>query len=236
MISIIIPAYNEQSRIARTLEVYVEYAKKQNLQWDILVVLNGCIDDTEKVVVSFVKKYQNVSYITATNKGKGVAIKEGFLHALKNKNNKGIGFVDADCATGPSEFHSLCSRLFEARAVDIVMGSRYMPQANVRRPFYKSVGRKIVYHPLLYLLFGFNFYDIQCGAKIFKRFVVESVVSHLMTSDWSIDPEILYLSKKQGYSIVEMPIEWHDQKESKFTVGAGIKMIGDLFWLRYQHR
>lgn len=234
MISIIIPAYNEQSRIARTLEMYVQYAKQHNVSWNLLVVLNGCTDDTEKVVQEYSKKYPIISYIIASGKGKGVAIKEGFLHAL-HQNNTAIGFVDADGATEPKEFHRLCFRLFNQNNVDVVIGSRYMPENNVSRPLYKSIGRTIVYHPLLYFLFGFNFYDIQCGAKVFKRSVIFSIASRVTTPGWSIDPELLYLSKKQGYEIVEVSIMWRDQSESKFTIGAGVKMIADLFRLRYQH-
>jgi len=235
MISIIIPAYNEQSRIARTLEAYTQYAKQHNLPWELLVVLNGCTDNTEKIVALYTKKHSNVSCITAPNKGKGTAIKAGFSRTLK-KNSMYIGFVDADCATEPQAFHELYSQLIGTGNPDIVIGSRYMPHKNTSRPFYKSIGRKIVYHPLLYVLFGFNFYDIQCGAKIFKRSAVTAITPHLTTTGWSIDPEILYVAKKQNYTIVEVPIKWSDQKESKFTVGAGIKMVADLFRLRYQHR
>lgn len=236
MVSIVIPAYNEQNRIARTLEAYGQYTKQHSLSWEIIVVLNGCTDNTEKIVNQYITRHANISYIITSNKGKGIAIREGFLWALKNNHSLCIGFVDADCAIVPEEFDLLCKQILDCKNKDVVIGSRYMPESKVVRPIYKNLGRKIIYQPLLYLLFGFNFYDIQCGAKVFKRSVISSIIPYLTTVGWSIDPEILYVSKKQNYAIAEIPIKWQDQKESKFTIFAGIKMLTDLFRLRYQHR
>lgn len=232
MISIIIPAYNEELRIAKTLQEYANYSKIHNLSWQFLVVLNGCTDNTQWVVQQHARLYPAILYITIKEAGKGRAIKEGFLESLKYKNSA-IGFVDADGAILPEDFHSLCEKLNE---YCVVIGSRYMPEHNVKRPLYKMIGRKIIYHPLLYFLFGFSFYDMQCGAKIFKREVIENIAAQLTATNWSIDPELLYLAKKYHYSILEVPIFWKDQSESKFTVCGGINMIFDLFRLYYIHK
>jgi len=232
MVSIIIPAYNEESRIAKTLQEYENYNKTHNVSWQFIVVLNGCTDRTENVVKQHARLYSTISYIKIKEKGKGRAIKAGFLEALTLKNNA-IGFIDADGAILPEDFRTLCNKISD---YDVVIGSRYMPESNVKRPLYKMLGRKIVYHPLLYFLFGFSFYDMQCGAKIFKREVVEHIVKNLTATNWSIDPELLYLAKKNHYFILEVPISWQDKAESKFTVCGGINMMFDLFRLYYIHK
>ena len=117
MISIVIPAHNEEKRIGKMLESYgsffEEKRKKKELDFEILVVLNGCIDKTEEVIKIFSKKYSKIRYINFKEGGKGFAIVEGFKEALKNKENKLIGFVDGDLSTPPEAFHYLIKHIEE---------------------------------------------------------------------------------------------------------------------------
>src|ERR1700731_3817193 len=100
MITIIIPAYNEELRIAKTLQEYANYNKIHDLNWQFIIVLNGCTDNTEWVVQQHARLYPAISYITIEEKGKGRAIKAGFLESLKHE-NYAIGFIDADGAILP---------------------------------------------------------------------------------------------------------------------------------------
>src|SRR5579872_2846573 len=172
-ISIIIPAHNEQNRIGNTLDAYYDFFEKNHSDYEIVVVLNGCVDDTYKVVHAKQNKIRNCIMIDFAQAGKGLAIKAGFANALTRPNNL-IGFVDADMATRPEHFYALVENIDD---YDGIIASRYMPGALVYppRPGVKEWGRRLVYQPLTWLLFGLNFDDYQCGAKLFKRAVIEKI-------------------------------------------------------------
>jgi hypothetical protein len=104
------------------------------------------------------------------------------------------------------------------------------------RPFVKTWGRKIVYNGLVKILFGMWNHDFQCGAKLFKRSVIEAVADRLTVQQWAFDVELLYLSKRNGFKVKEVPTVWHDQADSKLKIlGSGLPMLTALFQVRMQH-
>lgn len=238
-ISIIIPAYNEEGRIERTMRAYYQFfSEKQqqtNLAFELIIVLNGCKDNTSGVVHAVTNNLHahNIIIIDIPQAGKGLAIKVGFADALKRENDL-IGFVDADMATAPLAFYDLVKN---STNVDGVIASRYMPGAHItpERPAYKRWGSRIIYEPYVWLLFGLNYYDLQCGAKLFKRAVIEKVVSQLTVAQWAFDAELLYLCKRNGFIIKEIPTTWHDQADSKLTLRGGLRMFSALFKVWRQH-
>lgn len=236
-ISIVIPAYNEEKRIGNTLQEYARYFNKYTdaLHVELLVVLNGCRDNTQGVVDGVRAKYPKINCITTQQAGKGIAIREGFAHILSQQENDYIGFVDADMATKPEYFHDLIKNIGEH---DGIIASRYMPGARVypSRPFIKLWGRRLIFDNLVYLLFGLKFRDTQCGAKLFKRTSLESIVDNMSVKQWAFDVELLYLHKKNGLSIKEHPTVWHDQTDSKLRIlSSGIGMLSSVIKLRMRH-
>lgn len=237
-LSIIIPAYNEEQRIGRTLDAYAQYAAKrqteQDLQTELLVVLNGCKDNTEGVVQQAQAQFPDIiRYITNPKAGKGLAVIAGFNDALTRSNGL-IGFVDADMATAPHYFFQLVDEIAD---YDGIIASRYMPGAQVfpPRPYVKDLGRKIFYNRKVRKLFGLKLYDYQCGAKLFTRSAVQAVIDHMSEGQWAFDVELLYLMHRNGAKLCEVPTVWHDQEGSKLaTFGAGIKMLQALDRL-YEH-
>jgi len=238
-ISIVIPAYNEGGRITRTLDTYSSYFKdmrnKGILDVELLVVLNGCRDNTREIVEAARQRNgDHIRIMDLKQAGKGLAVAEGFKDALTRPNDY-IGFVDADMATKPEHFYDL----FVAQGTaDGAIASRYMAGAQIYppRPFVKSWGRKLVYHSLIRALFGMKYYDYQCGAKLFTRQVVAAIAPHLHERRWAFDVELLYLCKKNGCVIKEVPTVWHDQDDSKLKVmRSGMRMLGSLFELRWRH-
>ena len=240
-ISIIIPAYNEQSRIERTVRAYHKFfAQKQHtdfLDCELVIVANGCTDNTmavvERVRNDLAATNDSIVILNLLQGGKGLAIKAGFADAL-TRNNDMIGFVDADMATSPEAFYDLIVNMGD---YDGTIASRYMPGAQIfpPRPAYKRWGSRLIYEPFVKLLFGLSYYDLQCGAKIFKRYVLEKVTPQLTIRQWAFDVELLYLCKKFGYTIKEVPTVWHDQEDSKLTLVGGLKMFWYLFKLRLAH-
>jgi glycosyltransferase involved in cell wall biosynthesis len=233
-LSIIIPAHNEEKRIERTLRAYAEFFKNIPEKTTLLVVLNACTDDTLSQVHNIQKEFPGISYLDLKPGGKGFAIRKGFVHALESGADL-IGFVDADMATSPQEFYKLVQHLDTA---DGVIASRYMPGSIVvpPRPFIKRWGSKLFYEPLIRILFGMNYYDYQCGAKVFKKEVIAKVTPELTVDQWAFDVELLYLCKKYGFTIKEVPTQWHDQADSKLNITrSGLKMVGALFTIYRRH-
>jgi len=237
-ISIIIPAHNEEKRIRNTLEAYSRFfdmvKQDEDLKYEIVVVLNGCTDDTLDVVEDVKERQRAVSYIDLPEAGKGLAVKAGFEDALKRRNDL-IGFVDADMATAPEYFFELIEKIGEH---DGIIASRYMKGSKVHppRPKIKRWGSWIIYESLVKLLFGISYQDYQCGAKLFKRDVIKKVTPHLTVKQWAFDVELLYLCKKFGFTVIEVPTVWVDKEGSKLSpIGGGIKMLTALFKLRFQH-
>lgn len=234
-LSIVIPAYNEENRIEKTLRAYHQFFSEKHMPFELVVVLNGCKDNTIGVVERIRKDLatNSIIIIDLPQAGKGLAIKAGFADALTRSNDL-IGFVDADMATKPDAYYDLVANL---NGNDGIIASRYMPGAQISppRPAYKRYGSKLVYEPLLWLLFGLSYYDFQCGAKLLKRNVLEKVTPQLTVKQWAFDAELLYLCKKAGFTVIEIPTVWEDQAESKLTLKGGVRMLGSLFTVWWQH-
>jgi hypothetical protein len=137
-------------------------------------------------------------------------------------------------ATKPEAYYDLITNI---DGNDGIIASRYMPGAQISppRPAYKRYGSRLVYEPLKWLLFGLSYYDTQCGAKLFKRATLETVNPQLTVTQWAFDAELLYLCKKNGYTVIEFPTVWEDQADSKLTLKGGIRMISSLFKVWWQH-
>lgn len=232
-ITLVIPAHNEENRIGRTLDRYTTHFKETPYTISYIVVLNGCSDNTHVVVRDAQERLRDIAIVDLQEAGKGIALKEGFLKALSTDADH-IGFVDADMATTPQEFEKLIKQGIH---YDGIIASRYLKESIVvpARPWVKEWGRRLVYQPLVWALFGMRFADYQCGAKLFKRAVIETIAPALTVRQWAFDVELLYLCKKAGFTIKEVPTEWHDQADSKLKIRSGFVMLKALFKVRRHH-
>lgn len=234
-LSIIFPAYNEEKRIEKTIRTYHQFFSEKNMPFEFVIVLNGCKDDTIGVVERVRNELttSSIVIIDLQQAGKGLAIKAGFADAL-TRNNDLIGFVDADMSTYPNAFYDLIEKI---NGNDGIIASRYMPGAQISppRPAYKRYGSRIIYEPLIWLLFGLTYYDFQCGAKLFKRATLEKINPQLTVKQWAFDAELLYLCKKAGYTVIEVPTVWEDREGSKLTLRGGIRMLSAMFGVWWQH-
>ena len=235
-VSIVIPAHNEEKRISKTLLAYYQFfnsiRESEGIDFEILVVLNGCTDNTLEAIQGLYDRCEEVLILDITEAGKGLAVREGFIDALTRQNHL-IGFVDADMATEPQFFYDL---IMDIEDNDGIIASRYMPQSVVMppRPAIKRWGSKLFYEPLVRLLFGLNYYDLQCGAKLFKRSALIKIVPYLTVNQWAFDVELLYWCKRFGLSIKEVPTTWYDQIHSKLNWWTGgLGMLKTLISLRW---
>lgn len=235
-LTIIIPAHNEEKRILKTLIAYTDYFKKngvsKNISTNFLIVINNSKDKTYDIVKDFSKSNELVSFINLIRGGKGYAITEGFKHILSSNNIPDlIGFVDADMATLPEDYHILVNNL---RNNDGIIASRYIPGAIVNpKPQFKRVIASRVFNLLIRSLFLMPFRDTQCGAKIFKTSAITKIVKNLAFSQWAFDLDLLYALKKFGFRVIEFPTKWSDKEYSKVNFfKAGPFMVLALIRLR----
>ncbi len=212
---LLIPAYNEEKRIEPVLRDYASYFQKNYPGgFQLVVVLNGCRDNTIGVVRGVAADYPAISAIEfAEPIGKGGALIEGLkLAPLADV----IGYVDADGATPPSAFHDLLQRIDEA---DCVIGSRWLPGAvlHVEQSGKRQFASR-VFHLIVEVFFGMHIKDTQCGAKLMRRAAVERIHSKLRIADMAFDINLLYSLKRAGFTILEVPTEWTDKIGSKVAL------------------
>jgi glycosyltransferase involved in cell wall biosynthesis len=241
MISIVIPAYNEEKRIGKILENYGAFfedkkKKKEIKDFEILIAINGTTDRTEDVVKGFMKKYHEIRYIDCGKlDAKGMAIIEGFKNALKNKENKLIGFVDGDMSTPPEAYYDLIKNI---GGYDGIIADRWDKKSVVtpkQSGFRRFISRG--YNLIVRALFLFPFADTQCGAKLFKREVLEKNVNKFGKSKWGFDIVLLYcLRKESNAKIKSIPTIWHDEAGSKVNLKkTPVRMFASAIRLRLSH-
>jgi len=215
---LLIPAYNEEQRIGPVLHAYAGYFRQRYAgKFQIVVVLNGCVDNTLGVVEGAAKEFPEIRAVNVPAPiGKGGALIEGLKLAPTTDL---IGYVDADGATAPAAFLDLVRHCDKA---DCVIGSRWMPgsvlhqsQSKQRRVFSR------LFHAFVQFLFRMNITDTQCGAKVMRRAAVEKIHSALRIADVAFDINLLYSLQRSGYSVLEVPTEWTDQLGSKIKLNKG---------------
>jgi glycosyltransferase involved in cell wall biosynthesis len=226
-LSIVIPAYNEAARIEPMLRAY---RAGFGDDVEILVVANGCTDDTAEVARRAAGAGVEVIEIPAAI-GKGAAVRAGFARAR----GTWVGFVDADLATSPGEYASLASA---AERADGAIASRWARGAHIigRTPARWLAGR--LFAGLVQLLFGLPYADTQCGAKIFHRRYLPFYLAHARVTDLAFDVEMLLLLGAAGARLAEVPTEWVAQPGSA-SLGSptsfarhGVQMVRSLLRLR----
>ena len=212
---LLIPAYNEERRIEPVLRDYARFFREQYRgKFQMVVVLNGCRDNTLGVVRRVAADYPEIGVLEFPDPiGKGGALIEGLKLAPLTE---AIGYVDADGATPPRAFYDLVQRMGEA---DCVIGSRWLPQSvlHVEQTGHRQFASR-VFHLIVELLFGMHIKDTQCGAKVMRRQAVEKVHSTLRIADMAFDINLLYSLKRAGYRILEVPTEWTDKMGSKVNL------------------
>jgi glycosyltransferase involved in cell wall biosynthesis len=215
---LLVPAYNEEKRVGPVLRDYAQFFReKYSGRFQLVVVLNGCVDNTLGVVRAVSEEYPEVTYVEFPGRiGKGGALIEGLR---LGPDADLIGYVDADGATAPAAYLELVKRCGE---YDCVIGSRWMPGSVLHQA--QSLKRRIAsrgFHALVELLFGMHIRDTQCGAKVMKRAAAQQVHPFLTIADMAFDINLLYVLKRAGFSVLEMPTEWADKMGSKITWSKG---------------
>lgn len=225
-ISVVIPAYNEEKRIKKTLDKTIKYLEKKKFDYELIIVNDCSKDKTAKLVESINNKRLRLLN-NKSNKGKGYSVKRGMLSAKK----KWVLFSDADLST-PIEM--LDKMWPHTKQFDVVIASRNMPDSNigVKQPWYRQMAGKAF--PLFvraFLLRGIK--DTQCGFKLFKTSIVKSILKKQTLDGWAFDAELLFIAKKTGYNMKEVGVEWVNDENSKLNlIRDSLQMGKDVLKIR----
>lgn len=227
-ISIVIPAFNESTRIADSLGKVRECLGRTPLSFEILVVDDGSTDGTAEVVRRF--EGEGVRLIHhAKNRGKGYSIRTGVLKALGTY----VLFTDADLSTPIDELHKLYD-IAERDPADIVIGSRAVDRRYIERhqSRFREVGG-IVFNRLVRIGLGLKLHDTQCGFKLFHRDRTRSIFEKQTIDGFGFDPEILFLAARRRLRTREVSVRWSHADDTKVRViRDGLRMIADLVRIR----
>ncbi len=232
-LSVVIPIYNEEGRIEKTLEKSLAYLKSSRIKAEVILVDDGSTDSTIQVVEAFrkKKKAQKLMKILKhpVNRGKGAAVRTGVHEAQ----GRVILYMDADNATPLSEFEKLSPGL--ERGFEVVIGSRATDrsQVMVSQPLYRqAIGR--VGNLLVQLLATPGLWDTQCGFKAFSHRAAK-VIFPLQTIDgFGFDVELLFIARKKGFQVLETSVQWFDAPGSKVNaVRDSFRTLMELFLIRW---
>jgi glycosyltransferase involved in cell wall biosynthesis len=211
---LLIPAYNEEARIEPVLREYADFfGRSYSGQFQLVVVLNGCRDDTLGAVQSAARDFPAIRWLDFPSPiGKGGALIEGLKLAFHADQ---IGYVDADGATGPAAVLKLLPLLAEA---DCVVGSRWLPGSvllKAQPTFRRFISR--CFHSVVEALFWMHIKDTQCPCKVMRREAVVRIQEDLHIADLAFDVNLLVAMKRHGCRVIEAPVEWTDKVGSKVT-------------------
>lgn len=228
-ISIVIPAYNEALRIENALARVTECIEKQGWDAEVLVVDDGSKDKTAQIVQRWMEHYPYLLLIqNPGNRGKGYSVRNGLLQAV----GEIVMFTDADLSAPMEE----AERLFAAIAdgADVAIGSRWLDRTRqtIHQPLYRRFfGR--CFNWVTRTVMGLPFKDTQCGFKAFRRPAAQIIFRLQRIERWGFDPEILFIARKLGYDIREVPVTWgHDERSRMSYLKDGMKMLEEMAIIR----
>jgi dolichyl-phosphate beta-glucosyltransferase len=222
-LSIIIPAHNEENRLPNTLEQVLRFLGEQSFTSEVIIVENGSVDATLKVAQEFERRYKNVR-VLQSERGKGAAVKHGMLEAQGEYRF----MCDADLSMPVEEIVKFIPPALES--FDIAIASREAKGAvRYNEPMYRHLGgRGINFIIQMLILPGMN--DTQCGFKCFRADVANDIFNLQTLHGWSFDIELLFIARRHGYRIHEIPIHWYHSPETKVSaLRDALQMIKDIF-------
>ena len=246
-LSVLVPAYNEAARLGRTLAQTTDYLESRGALYEILVVDDGSSDDTVGVVRRFASERptSSVGHIQALryddNRGKGHAVRYGILRADGDR----VLYMDADLATPIEEIVNLEAALDgdTAGPAQVAIGSRPLRESTllIRQPWYREMAGR-AFNMAVQTMATPGILDTQCGFKLMTRTAAREIFSRCTLNGFSFDVEMLFVARRLGYTIAEVPVRWaHQEGAAAFaTRGAylrhGLRMLADLGRIRWIHR
>lgn len=228
-LSIVIPAYNEEARIETALGRVLECVEERGWDAEVIVVDDGSTDATALLVQAWMVTHSRLHLVqNGENRGKGHSVRNGALQSC----GEIVLFTDADLSSPMIEAERLIAAI-EAGA-DVAIGSRWLDRTRqvVQQPLYRRFfGR--CFNGLTRAVMGLPYKDTQCGFKAFRREAANTIFRLQTIERWGFDPELLFIARKLGNRIVEVPVTWgHDDRSRISYLKDGAKMLEEMATIR----
>ncbi len=233
-ISIVIPAYNEEKRLPKTLDSILQYlANRKFSATEILVVDDGSKDGTAAMVEDYARQNQGVRLLrNPGNRGKGYSVRHGMLEAK----GEWLLFSDADLSAPIDDLDRLLAAAKQSNAA-IVIGSRAVDRSmvGVRQSLWREMSGR-TFNLIMRVATGLPYRDTQCGFKLYTRDAAQQVFSRQTLDGFSFDVEDLVIAKQLGLRAVEIAVRWNNVEGTTVSALQGVKSFLDLVKIRLNHR
>ena len=231
-LSVVIPAYNEAEGIQAALEQVAAYFRSRAIAGEIVVVDDGSTDGTARLAGQASVPVSLRVLVNEQNRGKGYSVRRGILSAR----GRYVGFADADMATPIDQLDKVRQAL--ESGTDVVIGSRALPDSQIAKhqPWWRErAGKLFGSFVRTVLLPGIP--DSQCGFKFFTATAAEAIFTRQRLAGWAFDVELLYIARRLGYNIVQVPVRWIDEPHSRVRMlRDGPQVVADVLRIHRMHR
>ena len=232
-LSLLIPAYNEEERLARTLPLILDYLDERGIAAEVLVADDGSTDRTARLAGELLGADRGRVLSRPDNRGKGDAVRRGVLAAA----GRWVLLTDADLST-PIEEHGKLEAVARDYDTDVVIGSRGLPDSRIelhQSTLRESMGK--TFNLLVRSLTGLPFADTQCGFKLMDRQRVRPLFERMVVDGFAFDVELLFLCMRLGLQVREVPVVWrNDPRSTVGLLGAPPRMLLDILRVRWRFR
>jgi len=231
-LSVVVPAYNEEQRLAPSLRQALEYLARRGGTYELLVVDDGSRDGTSRVAAEFAG--QGVRVLRHDpNRGKGAAVRAGLLASRGRK----VLITDADFSTPIEEVEKL--ERFLGDDTPVAIGSRGLADSQIRQrqPFYREMMGK-TFNRLIRLFGGVRgIRDTQCGFKLVRGEEGRRIAAELKIDGFAYDVELIWLARRRGYKVAEVGVIWVNSPDSRVDpIRSSFSMLRDVLTMRLRHR
>jgi len=230
-LSVIIPAYNEEQRLPRTIEQVERYLHARGTSYEVVIVDDGSTDGTRQVMDRAEARYDTVRVeAMPQNRGKGRALATGVAVARGEE----VLVTDADLSTPIEELEKLEAALRGGAGVAIASRAVKGSKVEIAQPLYRVLMGK-VFNLIVQLVLLPGIWDTQCGFKLFRADVAHDVFARLSTDGFGYDPEVLYRAKQKGVRIVEVPVVWRNSAPTKVAAfSSSLDMFKHVLRIRFR--
>lgn len=229
-ISIVIPAFNEESKLFNNVKIVLDYCRNNFSQSEVILVNDGSSDKTLEIMKHLAQDYHEIAVIdNIARKGKGYSLRKAMIYATGDY----VCFTDADLSAPIWQLKKLLDQI--EKGFDVVIASRALANANIEihQPWYReNMGR--TFNLFVRMTTPLKFRDTQCGFKVLRKEAVEKIVPMTTLNGFCFDVELLYIAKKIGLKICEVPVVWRHGAETKVRwFFDSVIMLLELFEIKY---